>query len=214
MAVNDEMEPQPGSTWTTRIPAERLDCAQSLLTRFGADEKHADRVAARACTLFMWLIQAGLLPDSAERRLESLLLGCLLHDVGQVIADRAHHRHGQYILAHSEATASWPQPLRDDVSTLALAHRKPLGRRRVAEVVGDDWELLRIVAILRIADGLDRARDPLVTLASAQVHRRRFTLIAAGLSDPDRDHVLRKKADVWPIAFDGQAFSLNNRSSP
>jgi len=214
MALNDGIETQPGSPWTTRIPAERFAGAQSLLTRFGADESHAYRVTARACTLFSWLTEAGLLPDSAEDRIESLLLGCLLHDVGQVIADQAHHHHSQYIIAHSEATASWSPSLRDDVCSLALAHRKPLLRRRAVKIMGHDQDLLRLAAVLRVADGLDRARDPLVTLASAHVHRRRFSLIANGLSDQDRDHLLRKKADVWSLAFDGQEFSLNNRSNP
>ncbi|MEB3220486.1 MAG: HD domain-containing protein [Candidatus Sericytochromatia bacterium] len=143
-------------TETLTAPPSWLHDCRSLLAKHRAHEAHAEKVARLADGLFSFTLDFNGL-EEADR--VPLVAGSLLHDVGQVIGDKGHHRHGAWLIAHDEDLDGWPAALRAEAAWLALNHRK----RRVRGDRGLSREALdrlwRMAAILRLADVLDRFHD-------------------------------------------------------
>jgi len=86
----------------------------------------------------------------------------LVHDVGNVIALKGHDRHGAYILRHGELAGFEPDD-RALLEALVRYHRSGSPRRTNADVArlpeAHRVALRPLLALLRIADGLDRSRS-------------------------------------------------------
>lgn len=130
---------------------------------FSPDVAHVTHVADLAVSLFDQLPDVHGL-DPADREL--LWCGAALHDVGESLALRAHHRHGAYVLEHAEMrgfspteTAMLCSMVRFHTSRGLSSSFAPYGalRRR------DRRRVDALVALLQVADGLDRTRDQAVT---------------------------------------------------
>jgi exopolyphosphatase/pppGpp-phosphohydrolase len=137
-------------------PVAWLHDCRSLLAKYRAHQDHAEKVARLTDGLFTLTLDFNGLQE-ADR--VPLVAGALLHDVGQVVGEADHHRHGAWLVGHDEALAAWPDAMRGDVAWLVLNHRK----RRVRAERGLDAQardrLWRMAAVLRLADVLDRAHD-------------------------------------------------------
>lgn len=103
-----------------------------------------------------------------ERRL--LLAGALLHDIGQFVSYRRHHKHSMYLIENSELPGLSSDELRI-VALLARYHRRAEPRDdhpgfQLLET--EDRELVRkLAALLRVADALDREHLARVTSLTA-----------------------------------------------
>ncbi len=133
------------------------------LYRFQA--RHTQHVAHLSLSLFDQL--AVLEPDASrfdplEREL--LWAACMLHDIGMNIDYNDHHRHSYYLILNS----GLPGFTHRELALIALAtkyHRK--GTPSAGEIsavleAGDEARLLRMTALLRLAEQLDRSRDGVV----------------------------------------------------
>jgi exopolyphosphatase/guanosine-5'-triphosphate,3'-diphosphate pyrophosphatase len=141
--------------------------------------------------------------------IERELLECaaLLHDVGASVNPAKHHRHSRYLILNS----SLPGFDRDEVrwiATIARFHRGTPPKPGHADLAEFDRDATRritcLVAILRIADGLDRSRQGVVRGLRIARHAGRVVL---QLELCGRDGALelwaaRRKADLWERCFD------------
>jgi exopolyphosphatase/guanosine-5'-triphosphate,3'-diphosphate pyrophosphatase len=177
------------------------DAARALAARYGADGGHGARVLVHARCLLAGGIDAFERPERAESYRLRLDLAALLHDVGRAVASERHNRHSRYIILHSDRTSTWPEDLRRDVAELARAHRGRVQRRRLARRLGGDADLVRLAALLRIADGLDRGHAPGVSIISFGPAGRGFSLVVTGLAERDRLRLAERKADLFARAF-------------
>lgn len=143
--------------------------AISLGQRLRFDEEHARHVADLSLALFDQLIGIHGLSDLSRRRLET---AALLHDVGQVISYRRHHKHSWYIIRNSEL----PGLAAEDIRLVALTAR--YHRRGVPRDGHEDYSSLResekeevrkLAAIVRVADALDHDRSRRVQALRAEV---------------------------------------------
>lgn len=130
--------------------------ALTLGRRYLFDEAHARHVTRLAISLFDQLADLhGLTP--ADRRL--LIAGSLLHDIGQHISYRKHHKHSLYLILHSEIPGISPSEL-PLVALVARYHRQapPSEDHYLFGDLDDDdrSRVTRLTAILRVADSLDR----------------------------------------------------------
>jgi exopolyphosphatase/guanosine-5'-triphosphate,3'-diphosphate pyrophosphatase len=131
--------------------------AVSLGRRFMFDEAHGRQVARLALSLFDQLQELHGLGE-ADRRL--LLAAAILHDAGGFISKKGHHKHSLYLLSRSELPGLSPTEMLM-VANVARYHRKDVPRpthpefMRLSELNRD--RTTRLAAILRVADGLDRA---------------------------------------------------------
>jgi exopolyphosphatase/guanosine-5'-triphosphate,3'-diphosphate pyrophosphatase len=110
----------------------------------------------------------GLAP--ADR--EMLEFAALLHDIGQHVSRKGHHRHAAYLVENGELRGFEP----DEVQFLAALvrhHRrgdpKPSEPRYAALSDEDRTKCRKLAALLRVADGLDRGRRGVVDDVRADI---------------------------------------------
>ena len=100
----------------SRLEQQAFLGALALGRRFEFDEPHARHVARLALALFDQLVAVHGL-DEGDRRL--LLIAAVLHDIGQFVAYRRHHKHSLYLIHNSDL----PNVAPADLPLVALAAR-------------------------------------------------------------------------------------------
>lgn len=116
--------------------------------------------------------------------------GALVHDVGVVVDYKSHHLHSENIVMQARLPG-WTERERRIVSLLARHHRKEPAKAGVGGLRGmkpvDAQMVLRLGAILRAADALDRSHESRVS--SLKVRRG---------SDSEWELVIRAKRGIGP----------------
>ncbi|MDR1932280.1 MAG: HD domain-containing protein [Spirochaetales bacterium] len=133
-----------------------MTAAISLGRKFHFDEEHALHVAKIALSLFDQLKTKLGLDAQARFLLEA---SAILHDIGNYIGSFHHDRHGQYIIANSEIFGFTRNDIKN-ISFIVRFHRRlsphasPGGFASLPRE--ERIRVLKVAAILRLADGLDR----------------------------------------------------------
>ena len=137
--------------------ADRTEAVVALGRRFAFDEKHARQVARLALDLFDQLPRVHRLPPGARGLLEA---AALLHDVGHAVSPQRHHKHTFYLVANADIPG-FSDDERQLVALVARYHRRSVPERHRADLedlAPRDLKLVRrLVALLRVADALDRS---------------------------------------------------------
>lgn len=179
-------------------PAGRAEAALALGRRFNFDEAHATQVARLAVALFDQLAPVHGLPAAARGLLEA---AALLHDVGHAVSPNRHHKHTFYLVANADI----PGFSDDERRLVALVAR--YHRRSAPERHREDLEALplaqfrtvrRCVALLRVADALDRS------------HHQQVVQVRAGLRDGAVRVAARTRGaidlELWDVAREAGLF--------
>jgi exopolyphosphatase/guanosine-5'-triphosphate,3'-diphosphate pyrophosphatase len=148
-----------------RADPDATELVLALGRRFRFDEPHAVQVARLALDLFDRLAAVHRLPARARRLLEA---AALLHDIGHAVSLSAHHKHTYYLVANADLPG-FADRERELVALVARYHRRSQpgrGRRDLETLSASELRLVRkLVAILRVADALDRShQQPVRTL--------------------------------------------------
>jgi exopolyphosphatase/guanosine-5'-triphosphate,3'-diphosphate pyrophosphatase len=139
--------------------AERCQC----------DRRHVEHVRELALQLFDQLgEELGCTPE------ERLLLEAagLLHDVGQLVSYRKHHKHSYQLITHAERLGLAPRE-RELVALISRYHRRSGPRRKHPELAAlsaaDQAIVRRLSGLLRVADGLDRGHSASVRSVAVEL---------------------------------------------
>jgi exopolyphosphatase/guanosine-5'-triphosphate,3'-diphosphate pyrophosphatase len=200
--VVDWLATREGSSPRRAPRGARERSVRDALSRYGDTVPHAEHVARLSVALFDATRGLHRLP-AADREL--LRLGALLHDVGEHVEHRRHHRHSSYLIRHAGLQGFEPAETAVLVA-LARYHRRglpkeeheewravPRARRRAAAT---------LVALLRVADGLDRGHGQEVTGLSARVRRDAVVVRLRGSGDLALDAwAASEKADLFGEVF-------------
>jgi exopolyphosphatase/pppGpp-phosphohydrolase len=116
------------------------------------DHKHEETVKYVALNLFESLKNDYSMSPSDRSLLE---YSCMLHDIGYFINKSDHHKHTKYIILHDALFDVIPAELRYDLATLCENHRKSAPKNLENYSLEKKQKFLKLIAILRIADGLD-----------------------------------------------------------
>jgi exopolyphosphatase/guanosine-5'-triphosphate,3'-diphosphate pyrophosphatase len=175
-----------------RKAPNRLTALRRFTDRCRADRRHAEQALRLARALF----------DSLGKRLgcdardwELLEAAALLHDVGQLVSYKGHHKHSYHLITHAEAL---PLPAEDRalVALVARYHRKrpPSKQHPEFAVLGpeDRRRVRRLAAILRVACGLDRGH-----VAAVEHLRTRFSATKLVIDVVPRLAGTDLKLEVW-----------------
>jgi exopolyphosphatase/guanosine-5'-triphosphate,3'-diphosphate pyrophosphatase len=139
------------------VAAGRSAAAVALGKRFGFDEPHARKSTELALALFDQLAGLHRLPASARSILEA---AALLHDVGHAVSPNRHHKHTFYLISNADIPG-FSDEERRLVALVARYHRRSAPERHRPDLEGlsaPDFRLVRrLVALLRVADALDRS---------------------------------------------------------
>lgn len=170
----------------------RAATVRALMQRFAVDEAQAGRVAQLAVRLF-----TEAAPPGSERAARKLEWAARLHEIGCRISHDDYHRHGAYILEHTDA-AGFALPELHALSLLVLGHRGKL-RKLGADL--DDPVLALQLMCLRTAVALCHARrTPDVQGLTLRLQGRRCTVRSRpgwAAAFPQSAHLLREEAQAW-----------------
>ncbi|HUL58252.1 MAG TPA: Ppx/GppA phosphatase family protein [Anaeromyxobacteraceae bacterium] len=168
-----------------RADDSTADALVAFGRRFAFDERHARQVARLALVLFDRLARLHRLPPSQRRVLEA---AALLHDVGHAVSVHAHHKHTYYLVANADLPG-FPDRERELIALVARYHRRSapsrgradLERLSTAELVA----VRKLVALLRVADALDRGHHQVVRALEVSARGRsiRVRIAASGPTD-------------------------------
>jgi exopolyphosphatase/guanosine-5'-triphosphate,3'-diphosphate pyrophosphatase len=176
---------------------------RSFASRLGHDVAHGEHVSQIARALFD---QLGKLHGLPEERAAILELAALLHDIGEVVHRRGHHRHGEYIVRWARIPGL-ESPEREMVAALVRTHRKSDPDAKRHETYGSlpkdrQREVRKLAALLRLADALDTDRCQRVTEVRAVVEDAGLCLEVSteGAAGGIAEMALRK-ADLFEREF-------------
>ena len=169
-----------GVTGVPDASALRRGAVERMRRAFVPDDPHLPHVAELAVRLFD--ATTALHGGDGDAR-ELLEAAASLHDVGEALAMRRHHKHGAYLVENAELRGFAPA----EVAMLAT-----LVRFHKSRGIGDAFPpyaaldgqrravVARLLPLLQLADGLDRTRDQSV-----------------------RDVTVRRRGDVLRLALHG-----------
>ena len=130
----------------------------SLALKYNYEKRHALMVEATALKLFDFLRTRS---DLGDRDRSLLSHAALLHDIGNFISDKSHHAHSKYLIEKDKSLSSYDAGSRHLLSLIAYNHRKKLHKDTLLLPLGEKEVVLKLSAILRVADALDSSRDGL-----------------------------------------------------
>ena len=160
-------------------PQDPLRLIREFCERCQTDRRHVEQVRALALQLLDQLGPAlGCEPE--DRAL--LEAAGLLHDVGQLVSYRRHHRHSYQLIMNAERLNLSARD-RAVVALVSRYHRRSGPSRKHGEfdalAAEDQLMVRRLSALLRVADGLDRGHTAIVEKVQVELTDDRCTIRAA-----------------------------------
>ncbi|WP_421118895.1 Ppx/GppA phosphatase family protein [Aquihabitans daechungensis] len=164
-----------------------LRSAVDLMQACDEDPVHSEHVSRLALELFDATADRHGLGADARALLEA---GALLANVGLVISHAKHHKHSYYLIRNSDRLVGFTDQEIEVVAQIARYHRKSApkaGHLEWAALDDDDQRTVVVgAAVLRIAIGLDRSHQQLVTGVEAHEHDEELVVsISTDAADPD-----------------------------
>jgi exopolyphosphatase/guanosine-5'-triphosphate,3'-diphosphate pyrophosphatase len=193
---------KPNQILQDEFSAQIIASAKRLLHKYHADEKHAEHVAMLSLQLFDALKTDLGLENQSRTLLE---VAGLLHDIGMFIRGQDHQMHSNYIIRNSEIFGI----ARDDMRIVAktvLFHRGTRPMRDDAEFTAlprqDRVLILKLTAILRLADALDKGHNQRIKEISLDFRSDSLIINCGGNHDIALEKIaLAEKADVFEAVF-------------
>ncbi len=167
--VLDAVSAHDPDDWSDDPHALRRAAVAGLARRCGSDAAHSHHVARLALSLFD---QTTTLHELGDDDREMLDYAALLHDIGQHVSRKGHHRHAAYLVEHAQLRGFAPDEI-EFLATLVRHHRrgdpKPSEPRFAALDKESRDRVRKLAALLRLADGLDRGRRGIVEGVDVQI---------------------------------------------
>ena len=200
LLLSSSLGPEAG--FESEMRAQVVASAASLGRKFHYDEAHARHVADLSLAIFDALVREHGL--GARERLLLEVAG-LLHDIGTFIKTSGHHKHGEYIVANSEIFGLHRGDL-TIVSNVVRYHRKAPPASTHLNFIAlpreDRIVVMKLAAIIRVADALDRGHDQRVRDMAFERREERFVIRAPGGVDLSLERLsLAEKGDMFEDVF-------------
>jgi exopolyphosphatase/guanosine-5'-triphosphate,3'-diphosphate pyrophosphatase len=130
---------------------------RSLSERFHVDVEQADRVERTALACLAGAAEGWGLERAGGERL--LSWAARMHEIGLALAYSGHHKHGAYILTHSQMPG-FPRGEQECLAAVVRGHRRKITRDLFA-ALSPPWseQAFRLCLLLRLAVRLNRTRS-------------------------------------------------------
>jgi exopolyphosphatase/guanosine-5'-triphosphate,3'-diphosphate pyrophosphatase len=201
--VLDAIRNHSSTEWDPDPKGIRRESVLNLARRSGFNEVHARKVERIAGELFDGTESLHGLGEGEKELLE---LSALLHDIGEYVSMEGHERHTAYLIENGRLRGFTP----DEVSMLACLGRfhkrgtpKPSFEPYSRLSSDDRRKVNKLVALLQVADGLDRSHGGPVKDVS--VKARPGVVEVSVDADDDIDLEiwgLRRKRELFERVFD------------
>jgi exopolyphosphatase/guanosine-5'-triphosphate,3'-diphosphate pyrophosphatase len=190
-----------------------LDLSRSIAGKFHCDMRHGEYVRAIAALLFDQLAAKYEFPPELRLPLE---MAAVLHNCGRAIHEKAHHKHGEYLVQNAELPGL-PAETQAILACLVRYHgksepephhklyasRPPRDRRHIRELSG----ILRIAAAMG-AGGTRGVRALRIRVSRKQLRLRLFLAPGASLDLG----TLRRKARPFEKEFGARVIFTRTRA--
>lgn len=174
----------------------RATTVQALMQRFGVDMEQARRVSQTTCKLFSQST-GGANTGENQDALRKLHWAASLHEIGFCISHSSYHRHGAYMLDHTDAPGFSMAELHD-LSLLVLGQRGKV--RKVEAQLHEPLFALQLVCF-RLAVILCHARrDPDIDGLQLSINPVGFILKTRqgwAVNYPQSTHLLNEEVMAW-----------------
>ena len=175
-----------------------LTAARSFANRVDHDTTHGEHVRKLARALFQQLRDVHQVPEDRGVLLE---VAALLHDVGEVVNQRGHHKHSEYMIRWGRIPGL-DDAGREMVALMARCHRKDAARAKA--IINESQlpkeqrgQVRKMTSLLRIADGLDSEHRSRVDQIVCTRMGNSLVLDLVVKDGPSRDDAqLLRKADM------------------
>jgi exopolyphosphatase / guanosine-5'-triphosphate,3'-diphosphate pyrophosphatase len=155
--------------WSDDPRALRRASISNLARRCNSDVEHTAHVTRLALRLFDETESLHALGPGDREMLE---YASMIHDIGQHVSPKGHHRHAAYLVESAQLRGFDPTEVAF-LAALVRHHRKgdpkPSEPRYAALSEPDRARLRKLAALLRVADGLDRGRRGVVDDLTADI---------------------------------------------
>ena len=155
----------------------RFESVDQLADSCKYDKAHCVHVAKLTVQLFDKLKEVHGLDDETREYLEA---SAILHDIGFHISHAQHHRHSYYIIRNSQLLGFNENEIKI-IANIARYHRKshPKIRHKEFETLpGKSQDIVvKLSAILRIADSLDRTHSRRVNKLDVNIKKESIEII-------------------------------------
>jgi exopolyphosphatase/guanosine-5'-triphosphate,3'-diphosphate pyrophosphatase len=188
--------------WCKDFKKQIIASAMQIGRKFNYDEPRAKQVADLAEQLFHALQEEHRLGPRHEVILN---VAALLHDIGQLVSNRSHHKHSMYLIMNSDIFGM----SRRDIMYAALIAR--YHRRATPRPVHEYYNTLnreervmltKLAAILRIADALARGASKVKRTLRISLESRQLTIAVDEVSDLTlEEHALRQKREMFEQVY-------------
>lgn len=171
-----------------------LELVAATQRRFDAEIPHAESVCRHALALFDASQPLHGLGEDERLLLE---VAALLHDVGTVVSNEDHHRHGEFLVRGTD-WIGLGETERSIVALLVRYHRgdaPSVEHRAYAALSATDRDRVRILAaLLRLADALDRGHRNRVAGVDLRVEPNAVVLHLHSRVDTGDPFILERQA--------------------
>jgi exopolyphosphatase/guanosine-5'-triphosphate,3'-diphosphate pyrophosphatase len=197
-----ELYPQARQAAIT--PPNRMNAVQQFAIACNYEKAHSDHVAGLAVQVFDQLVTQ--MPGASEswgRPLcrELLEAAGILHDVGYYINYAKHHKHSYHLIVHSDLPGFTHREI-EIIANVARYHRRAnpkSSHSNFANLPGADQTLvMKLAAILRIVDGLDRAHAQIVRSVRVELRKGTAWFLVHADAEP--------AVDMWGAARKSSLF--------
>jgi exopolyphosphatase/guanosine-5'-triphosphate,3'-diphosphate pyrophosphatase len=188
--------------WDSDPRSMRRESVLGLCRRYGWNEDHSVKVARLAVELFDG---TSVLHHLGPVDRELLELGALLHDIGEHVSKDAHERHTAYLIENGRLRGFSPEEI-DVLSCLGRFHKRgspkqsfaPFGRMKEAR----QKKVAQLVALLQVADGLDRSHGGPVRDVHVYTGRDMVEVVVEADDEIDLElWGLRRKRELFEKVF-------------
>lgn len=179
----------------------QLEDVKARAVQLTRNPTHLDQVITLSSSLFDFLAPLHKLKPDWKNY---LVAAAMLHDVGELVSPVNHERHSYYIVKNAEfpAMEKWEN---DFIAQLCLKHRMgkiaskelPFGRDLVKKEA-----FIKLLAMLRIADALDRGHKAGIQVKGAKIERSQVTLAISARSASDLELLrVEQKKELFELTF-------------
>jgi exopolyphosphatase/guanosine-5'-triphosphate,3'-diphosphate pyrophosphatase len=201
--VLDAVRSHDPADWSDDPRALRYAAVAGLARRCNSDPEHTKHVTRLALRLFDETRALHGLDDDDREMLEH---AARLHDIGQHVSRKGHHRHAAYLVENGELRGFEPSEIAF-LAALVRHHRRgepKSSEARYAALDDDDrLRLRKLAALFRVADGLDRGRRGVVEDLRATVGADLVVLRLTTNGDPELElWGARRRRELFEKVFD------------
>ncbi len=190
------------SRWDELFEEQMVQSALDLGRKYHFDEAHGQQVAALCRLLYDAL--------AAEHRLSAnyrliLTLAALLHELGNFISFRSHHKHSMYLILNSELFGLGKEDMMM-VALIARYHRRaqPSPEHEGYNLLSRENRIIvsKLAAILRVADALERSHSQRISSLRCRIERGVLLVEVPGVDDLSLEQMaLQQKGGMFESVY-------------